>query len=106
MPATITYGFKVATVNVNPPSLATIVEGSNVVTVPGVRANDILLSVSPWGVAEDRYILKRAAITAADTVTLEWVNESIATIDPAALDMTFVWLRKPSVEVGFPAALG
>lgn len=102
MPATVTYGLRVATVNVNPPSLATVTEGSNAVTVTGVKSDDILVSVSPWGVADDRYILKRAAITAADTVTLEWANEAGVTADPAALDMTFVWMSKPTVEVGYP----
>lgn len=106
MAATLEYGVQIATVNVNPPSLATTVEGSNAVTVTGVRSDDILIAVSPWGVAEDRYILKRAAITAADTVTLEWANESAGTLDPAALDMVFVWMRKPTVEVGFPTRAG
>jgi hypothetical protein len=102
MAANVTYGLRVATVSVNPPSLATITEGSVAVTVPGVKSDDVLIAVSPFGVAEDRYILKRAAITAADTVTLEFVNESTGTVDPAALNLTFVWLSKPTVEVGFP----
>ena len=102
MPAKIKYGLRIATVNVNPPSLATTVEGAVAVTVPGVKSDDILVGVSPFGVAEDRYLLKRAAITGNDTVTLEFVNESAGTLDPAALDITFVWLRKPTVETGFP----
>lgn len=104
MPALVTYGFKVATVNVDPPSLGTGVEGSNAVTVPGVKADDILLAVSPWGVGDDHYTLKRAAITALDTVTLEWSNQNAGTINPAALNMTFVWVPKPKDEVGFPGS--
>ena len=102
MPALITYGVRIATVSVDPPSLATATEGAVVVTVPDVRSDDILLAVSPFGVAEDRYILKRAAVTGANAITLEFVNESAGTIDPAALNMTFVTLRKPTVETGFP----
>jgi hypothetical protein len=106
MAATIEYGLQIATVNVNPPSLTTGTSGGVNVTVTGVRSDDILIAVSPWGLADDRYILQRAAITAADTVALEWSNESAGTVDPAALDMTFVWIRKPSVEAGFPNRQG
>lgn len=103
MSAKVTYELNVATVNVDPPSILTVAEGSVAVTVAGVKSDDILIAVSPWGVGEDRYILKRAAITADDTVTLEFANETAGTIDPAALDMTFVWLRKPTIETGYPA---
>ncbi len=100
--AFVSTGLRIVVVNVNPPSLATLTEGDSVVTVTGIRTGDVILAVSPE-VADDRYYLKRAAVTADNQVTLSWTNETAGTVDPAALDLTFVFLPLGSVaKVGFP----
>jgi hypothetical protein len=101
--ALITSGVRAATVNVNPPSLATTVEGNSDVTVTGIRTGDVIVAVTPNAPTDARYFARRIAVQADDTVRITWANESTGTVDPAAFDMTFVWIPLASAgAVGYP----
>lgn len=100
--AFITSGLRAAVVNVDPSSVNTLTETDQAVTVPGIQVGDILLYVGPLP-ADDRYYLRRAAVTAADTVTLSWTNETAGTVNPTAVDLTFVWIPLGSAALrGYP----
>lgn len=90
---------KTRVVNVDPPSILTIAEGTSVVVVTGIALTDQLIYVGP-APSDARYFLRRATITAVNQVTITWTNESAATIDPAALDMLFAWITPDALPSG------
>jgi hypothetical protein len=90
--ALFTKGIRAIKVNVNPPSLATVTESDQDVTVPGVQVGDLILGITPSAPTNPGYYARRVAVQAANTVRISWRNESTGTVDPGALDITFLFL--------------
>jgi phosphoribosylaminoimidazole (AIR) synthetase len=100
--ALISSGLRAVKVSVNPPSIATVAEADLAVTVTGIQTTDVLVAVSPSGPSNAGYYVRRAVVSAADTVTVTFRNESTGTVDPAALDMTFVFIPNNGAVAGYP----
>lgn len=81
------------TAAVNPASMATDAVSSLAVTVTGVLATDVLLSIQPAAALEAGLVVQSARVTGADTVTVELSNTSAGTVDGASLSADFYVIR-------------
>jgi hypothetical protein len=94
--ALITTGIRAVSVTVDPPSIVTVSESDQAVTVPGIKSGDLVVAVSPGSVSNAGYYIRRAVVSADDTVTITWRNESTGTVDPASLTLTFLFIPLPA----------
>lgn len=83
-------GIRAARVLWDPTAVATITTAEQTVTVPGVRAGDIVLSVNKptptVGVG-----IAGARVSADNTIAVTFVNPTAGSVNPGAEVYTFVW---------------
>jgi hypothetical protein len=83
-------------VNFNPASVAAETVAAQSITVPGVLLGDIVVVVPPSTLNAGLGIAG-ALVTAADTVSVRFVNATAGAIDPAAADYVFLVTRPESI---------
>lgn len=88
------------TVVFDPASVATITTAEQDVTVKGVKVGDIVLAVNKPSLTAGVGIVN-ARVKAADTVSLQFVNPTAGSVDPASETYTFVIGRPESTGVSF-----
>lgn len=84
---------------IDPASVATITTAEQSFTFPGVRVDDIILSVTKPTLTAGLGIVN-ARVSAANTVALTFVNPTAGAIDAASQTYKFVFARLDSDLVG------
>lgn len=80
------------TVTFDPAAVATITTAEQDVTVPGVLAGDIVLSVNKPSLTTGVGIVN-ARVKSANTVSLQYVNPTAGSVNPVSEAYTFVIAR-------------
>jgi hypothetical protein len=91
-----TFAICAVVVNFNPASVAAATVAAQNVTVPGVLPGDIVVVVPPSTLNAGLGIAG-ALVTAADTVSVRFVNATAGALDPAAADYVFLVTRPESI---------
>lgn len=91
-------GFGVAQVTFNPASVAAATTAEQTITVPGVKTTDMVFVSKPTlsaglGIANAR-------VSAADTVSVTFINATAAPIDAGSEVYTIMWVRAESLPGG------
>jgi hypothetical protein len=81
------------TAAMDPANMTTDAVSSLAVTVTGVAATDILLSIQPAAALEAGLVVQSARVTGADTVTVELSNTSAGTVNGASLNADFYVIK-------------
>ncbi len=71
-------------------SLAAGTAVDNVITVPGILATDVVIWVVPPAAINGGYIVQRAAVTAANQITVRCFNTTAGALDPASGTWRFI----------------
>lgn len=84
----------------DPAAVATITTAEQDVTVKGVKVGDIVLAVNKPSLTAGVGICN-ARVKAADTVSIQFVNPTAGSVDPASETYTFVIARPESTPGAF-----
>lgn len=84
----------------DPAAVATITTAEQDITVLGVKVGDIVLCVNKPTLTAGVGIVN-ARVKAADTVSVQFVNPTAASVDPASETYTFVIARPEATGVAF-----
>jgi hypothetical protein len=71
-------------------SLAAGTAVDTAVTVPGVLSTDVCIAVQTPAAINGGFIAQRAAVTAANTVTVRFFNTTAGALDPASGTYRFI----------------
>lgn len=106
MSSMIPYGsfLKLLAINVtfDPAAVATITTAEQDVTIPGVKVGDIVIAVNKPSLTAGVGVCN-ARVKAADTVSLQFVNPTAGSVNPASEVWTFVIGRPESALASFSA---
>jgi hypothetical protein len=86
----------IVTFTYDPASQATIDTDEDTVTVTGLRVGDFVIVNKPTHT--DGVGLTDARVTAADTLSVTWVNPTAGAVDPASETYTLLWFRPDSTR--------
>ena len=88
-----------ATLVINPASVATITTAEQTFTFPGVRLDDVVIAVvKPTNTAGVGIVNVR--VSAADTIAITFVNPTAGSVDAASETYKLVFMRPDSDLVG------
>ena len=90
----------VVSITLDPASIGAATTSSQVFTVPGVRVGDVVTVNAPVALNAGLGVVN-AFVTAADTVSVRFINATAGAIDPAAGTYLFYVTRPESVHVSF-----
>lgn len=91
-----TDNWGVTTFTYDPASIGAATTAAQNVTVPGLKVGDIVVVQKPSLTAGVG--IAGARVSAADTLTVTWVNATAGAVDPASETYTLFWFR-PEVTV-------
>jgi len=74
-------GISCKEVTIDPPSMATTVDGSATGTFPGAAVGDGVITIAPYDMQE---IIHSGAVSAADTIEVSFYNASAGTVNLAS----------------------
>lgn len=104
MSTMITYGSFVKVIAItktfDPAAVATITTAEQDVTIEGVKVGDIVIAVNKPSLTTGVGIVN-ARVKAADTVSIQFVNPTLGSVDPASETYTFVIGRPESTKATF-----
>jgi hypothetical protein len=89
-------------VTFDPAAVSTITTAEQDVTVPGVKVGDVVVSVNKPSLTAGVGICN-ARVKAADTVSLQFVNPTAGSVNPASEAYTIVIGRPESTSASFNA---
>jgi hypothetical protein len=88
-------GFGVAQVTFNPASVAAATSAEQTITVPGVKTTDMVFVSKPSLTAG--LGIANARVSAADTVSVTFINATAGALDAGSESYTIMWVRPESV---------
>ena len=89
------YGVLVMSVPVDPPNVGAATTADLMVTIPGLRTTDIVCAQFAPGPGNG-YGMAGFYVSAADTLTIRWINPTAGAINPATITMLLAVFRPES----------
>lgn len=90
-----------ATVTIDPASVAAATTAEQTFTVPGLKAGDFVYVNKPTNTVGVGVVNARAS--AANTLALTFMNTTAGAVDPVSESYTVLWLRPESSQTGVVA---
>ena len=81
-----------AAVSITPGAVLTQTSYTTTVSIPGIRAGDLVFAVPPAAL-EAGYVIGQPYVSAADTITVVVSNPTALTITGAARNWNFLWVQ-------------
>lgn len=91
----------IATVTIDPASVATITTAEQTFTVNGLKVGDFVYVNKPSNTTGVGIV--NARVSAANTLALSFMNTTAGSVDPASESYSILWLRPESSQAGVVA---